>query len=72
MGRRKFSYDGKLHGRNELIEDYLWIAYCWSLPAGQKPDVLMRRDRKQVSSHIQVLKRFLEKTPWRTCPTPVI
>lgn len=49
---------GQQHGRNMLICEYLWLAYCVSLPPGAKPDKLMRRERKQVSSHIQVLKNF--------------
>ncbi|TAQ86564.1 hypothetical protein B7494_g5123 [Chlorociboria aeruginascens] len=63
MGRRKFSYQGKPHGRNELIAEYLWIAYLQSLPPGSQPDPTMRRGRKQVSSHIQVLKGFLKDSP---------
>jgi transcriptional enhancer factor len=63
MGRRKFSYKGKPHGRNELIKEYIWIAYLQSLPPGQRPDPSMARDRKQVSSHIQVLKGFLKDHP---------
>ena len=63
LGRRKFSYKGKPHGRNELIQEYIWLAYCQSLPPGQKPDPGMIRQRKQVSSHIQVLKHFMKDTP---------
>lgn len=63
MGRRKYSYKGKPHGRNELIKEYLWIAYCQSLAPGQRPDLTMKRTRKQVSSHIQVLKGFLKDHP---------
>ncbi|KAL3422121.1 transcription factor [Phlyctema vagabunda] len=63
MGRRKFSLRGKPHGRNELISDYLWIAYCQSLSPGQEPDKTMERTRKQVSSHIQVLKGFFRDHP---------
>ncbi|EKD18402.1 transcription factor [Drepanopeziza brunnea f. sp. 'multigermtubi' MB_m1] len=63
MGRRKFSYQSKPHGRNELITEYIWIAYKESLPPGVKPDESMRRTRKQVSSHIQVLKAFLKDHP---------
>ncbi|TVY14314.1 Conidiophore development regulator abaA, partial [Lachnellula arida] len=63
MGRRKFSYHGKPHGRNELIAEYLWIAYLESLPPGQPPDMSMARTRKQVSSHIQVLKTFFKDHP---------
>ncbi len=63
MGRRKFSFRGKPHGRNELIKEYIWIAYLQSLPSGVKPDESMQRTRKQVSSHIQVLKTFLTGHP---------
>lgn len=63
MGRRKYSYKGKPHGRNEMISEYLWLAYCQSLPLGATPDETMRRARKQVSSHIQVLKTFLKEHP---------
>lgn len=63
MGRRKFSYKGKPHGRNELITEYLWLAYLQSLAPGQRPDPSMARSRKQVSSHIQVLKGFLKDHP---------
>lgn len=65
MGRRKFSMRDRetgsmqLFGRNMLISEYLWIAYCNSLPPGATPDKeKMWRHRKQVSSHIQVLKGF--------------
>lgn len=63
MGRRKYSFKGKPHGRNELIKVYLWIAYCQSLPPGAVPDPTMERTRKQVSSHIQVLKGFMRGHP---------
>lgn len=63
MHRRKFSYDGKPHGRNELITRYLWLAYCESLPPGAYLDPTMKRTRKQVSSHIQVLKGFMRDHP---------
>src|SRR5882724_9197427 len=63
MGRRKFSYKGKPHGRNEIIKEYLWIAYLQSLSPGERPDPSMARTRKQVSSHIQVLKGFLRDHP---------
>lgn len=65
MQRRKYSFRGKPHGRNELITEYLWIAYMDSLPPGAVPDEEMRRTRKQVSSHIQVLKGFLRDHPAR-------
>ena len=51
------------HGRNELIKEYLWLAYLESLPPGVRPDESMRRTTKQVSSHIQVLKAFLRDHP---------
>jgi hypothetical protein len=63
MGRRKFSMKGKPYGRNELISEYLWIAYCQSLAPGEVPDNNMKRARKQVSSHIQVLKGFMKGHP---------
>ena len=63
MRRRKFSYKGKPHGRNELISEYLWIAYLQSLKPGERPDQTMRRDRKQVSSHIQVIKALFKGYP---------
>ncbi|CAD6442009.1 4b30084b-64f8-4c6b-bf99-dc1b2099316e [Sclerotinia trifoliorum] len=63
MGRRKFSFKGKPHGRNELIREYIWIAYKNTLAPGQRPDPTMMRNRKQVSSHIQVLKGFLNPHP---------
>jgi transcriptional enhancer factor len=63
MGRCKYSYGGKLHGRNEMITRYLWIAYLQSLAPGATPDPSMARTRKQVSSHIQVLKAFLKGHP---------
>jgi len=58
MGRRKYTMKKDQYGRNMLIGEYLWIAYCQSLPPGVKPDPKMMRERKQVSSHIQVLKNF--------------
>lgn len=58
MGKRKYTMRSKLWGRNMLIAEFLWIAYCASLPPGTEPDPKMKRKRKQVSSHIQVLKNF--------------
>ncbi|CRK21097.1 hypothetical protein BN1708_003434 [Verticillium longisporum] len=58
MGRKKYSMQGKQFGRNMLISEYLWIAYCCSLQPGQKTE---ERKRKQVSSHIQVVKKMFEK-----------
>ncbi|PQE03320.1 transcription factor protein [Rutstroemia sp. NJR-2017a BBW] len=65
MGRRKFSIKNKPHGRNELIREYLWLAYLDTLAPGEPPDPLMMRSRKQVSSHIQVVKGFLRGHPAR-------
>ena len=50
-GRQKKVLNGKLSGSNEFITDYIFKA------TGQK------RDRKKVSSHIQVLKGFLQENP---------
>ncbi|KAK4154743.1 hypothetical protein C8A00DRAFT_42549 [Chaetomidium leptoderma] len=58
MGRNKYTMKQTLYGRNQLIGEYLWIAYCQSLPPGAEPDPQMMRERKKVSSHIQVLKNF--------------
>ena len=52
---------GKQFGRNMLIGEYLWLAYLQTLPPADLPmrkGHLMARTRKQVSSHIQVLKNF--------------
>ena len=51
MGRKKLLFKDKQRGRNELITDWIEMA------TGQK------RDRKQVSSHIQVLKPFVQDDP---------
>lgn len=47
MGRRKKTVDGKLCGRNELLMKQI-LTWTGEL-----------RDRKQISSHIQVLKGFM-------------
>ncbi|KAH7357531.1 TEA/ATTS domain family-domain-containing protein [Pyrenochaeta sp. MPI-SDFR-AT-0127] len=47
MGRKKFMLEGQLRGRNELIQDSIY------------KDTGIRRCRKQVSSHLQVLKQHL-------------
>ncbi|KAI1801199.1 hypothetical protein F4811DRAFT_574362 [Daldinia bambusicola] len=73
MGRKKFSSKTILYGRNMLITEYLWI-YHWLLHPPQNGEAIpnrqqrekgpdgkphpMYRGRKQVSSHIQVLKGF--------------
>lgn len=83
MARKKFAGEGQLYGRNMLITEYLWI-YHWLLhpPApgetvpttkeaekfkGGLPHPAFR-GRKQVSSHIQVLKNFFVALP--TCKKP--
>jgi len=43
--------DGQLRGRNELIQDSIY------------KDTGIRRCRKQVSSHLQVLKQHLKDQP---------
>lgn len=75
MGRKKFSSKGVLYGRNMLISEYLWICHLILFPPAQG-EVLpvgkareknkkwpVFRDRKQVSSHIQVLKGFFLSHP---------
>ncbi|KAH8728376.1 TEA/ATTS domain family-domain-containing protein [Phaeosphaeriaceae sp. PMI808] len=47
MGRKKQLFEGALRGRNELIQDSI------------RKDTGIIRDRKQVSSHLQVLKQHL-------------
>lgn len=51
MGRRKHMLDGQLRGRNELVADSI------------QRDTGEPRSRKQVSSHIQVLKNILADQP---------
>ena len=60
----KYSLKGKLYGRNMLIGEYVWLHYVASLPPGVQPDEKQMRGRKQVSSHIQVLKNFLKEHPF--------
>ncbi|KAF2820437.1 hypothetical protein CC86DRAFT_429180 [Ophiobolus disseminans] len=51
MGRKKYMLNGALRGRNELIQ--------YSI----RRDTGITRDRKQVSSHLQVLKHHLHNVP---------
>jgi len=60
MGRSKYFMHQSLHGRNMIISMYVWMAYCRSLPPGTTPNPANKRDRKAISSHIQVLKNFFK------------
>ncbi|CBX97559.1 hypothetical protein IAQ61_001227 [Plenodomus lingam] len=51
MGRKKYMLDSQLRGRNELIQYSIYR------------DTGIRRCRKQVSSHLQVLKQHLKDQP---------
>jgi transcriptional enhancer factor len=51
MGRKKYMLEGTQRGRNELIQDSI------------HRDTGIRRDRKQISSHLQVLKQKLRAVP---------
>lgn len=51
MGRKKYMLNGTLRGRNELVQDFI------------AKNTGIKRDRKQVSSHIQVLKQLLKDQP---------
>ncbi|KAL6153667.1 hypothetical protein ACJBU6_08798 [Exserohilum turcicum] len=51
MGRKKYMLAGVLKGRNELIQDSIYR------------ETGITRDRKQISSHIQVLKGHLKGFP---------
>jgi transcriptional enhancer factor len=51
MGRKKYMFEGAQRGRNELIQDSIYR------------DTGISRDRKQVSSHLQVLKGKLQGFP---------
>jgi transcriptional enhancer factor len=58
MGRQKYSMPaksgkpGEPHGRNMLIAEYVWIA-GQSMTGDHN-----RKHRKQVSSHVQVVKGY--------------
>ncbi|KXX80450.1 Regulatory protein abaA [Madurella mycetomatis] len=58
MRRKKYNMKQTQYGRNMLIGEYLWIAYCQTLPPGAEPETDRSIHRKKVSSHIQVLKNF--------------
>ncbi|KAH7001620.1 hypothetical protein EDB80DRAFT_97798 [Ilyonectria destructans] len=66
MGRRKFSMGGKLHGRNMLISEYIFVI-CVAILGSKEifridnsNDSIEQMGRKQVSSHMQVVKKFFE------------
>ena len=84
MARKKFSSKAVLSGRNMLITEYLWIYHWLRHPPAPGEYVPVRkqredcnngkphkmfRTRKQVSSHIQVLKHFFQSLP--TCKRPL-
>jgi hypothetical protein len=67
IGKKKFQlYVGnpKQFGRNQLIEEYLKIVYELGLPPGAEPNRDHERERKKVSSHIQVIKNFFKPHPY--------
>ncbi|SPO02348.1 uncharacterized protein DNG_05021 [Cephalotrichum gorgonifer] len=61
MGRSKYFMHGSLYGRNMIISTYVWMAYCTALPPRVNPNPVNKRDRKAISSHIQVLKNFFKE-----------
>lgn len=84
MGRRKFSMGGKLHGRNMLISEYIFVI-CVAILGSKEifridnsNESIEQMGRKQVSSHMQVVKKFFEDLrccksflhPTRPCNPP--
>lgn len=76
MGRRKFSMGGKLHGRNMLISEYIFVI-CVAVMGDKEvfridnsTDSIEQMGRKQVSSHMQVVKKFFEDL--RCCMWPFL
>lgn len=79
MGRRKYHMDNKQHGRNMIISEYIWRRWLALLPPGTKEPSKYRNEdlpdnnplkwnpwyrwRKQVSSHMQVMKGFFKFHP---------
>lgn len=75
MGRHKFSSKGTLYGRNMIISEHLWWSHWREFPpadgeiipqgkAREAPEQHPAyRKRKQVSSHIQVVKSFFVHHP---------
>jgi hypothetical protein len=60
MGRKKYMLEGTQRGRNELIQDSIY------------KDTGIRRDRKQISSHLRVLKSKLRAVPAGECPFRIL
>ncbi|KAK4196882.1 hypothetical protein QBC40DRAFT_257547 [Triangularia verruculosa] len=58
MKRKKYTMKQSQHGRNMLIGEYLKIYYLQTMAPGGDTDINIKRHRKQVSSHIQVVKGF--------------
>jgi transcriptional enhancer factor len=61
MGRRKYKVAGKQRGRNEIFRVYMEISFA-SL-VGDPTEAI--RKRKQVSSHMQVVKAWFKES--RAC-----
>ncbi|KAK7928777.1 Conidiophore development regulator abaA [Apiospora marii] len=78
MDKRKYNSRDTLYGRNMLISEYLWICHWILYPPNPGEEIPMGKDRekrpghpahpkyrtrKQVSSHIQVLKELFKTLP---------